>query len=251
MDTQQFLAEVLEAHGGRDRWQSVKVIEASLSSGGFAFATHCQPSALRGLQVSIEPHEQRVAFRHFGGPGWSGVWSPSYVALHDAEARMVCERHAPRDQFRRFVKNVVWDKLDILYFAGYALWNYLSFPFLLAGPGVAVSLTEARDARSGPQLAASFPPSIATHSPRQVFHFDQRRHLVRHDYTADVIGGWATAANCILASEEVGGLRFYTRRKVYPRMGPRQTVLPLPLLVWIEIDDIAVSFAAPHGRDTA
>ncbi len=63
--------------------------------------------------------------------------------------------------------------------------------------------------------------------------------LLRHDYTADVIGGWATAANRRLASEVVDGLRFYTRRLVTPRFGDHP-VLPGPTLVWIELDDIRV-----------
>ena len=60
--------------------------------------------------------------------------------------------------------------------------------------------------------------------------------LRRHDYTADVIGGWATAANRCLASEVVDDLRFYTRRLVTPRFGDH-LVLPGPTLVWIELDD--------------
>ena len=63
--------------------------------------------------------------------------------------------------------------------------------------------------------------------------------LLRHDYTADVIGGWATAANRCLASAVVDGLRFYTRRLVTPRFGDH-VVLPGPTLVWIELDDIRV-----------
>jgi hypothetical protein len=71
----------------------------------------------------------------------------------------------------------------------------------------------------------------------QSFHVDASGLLTRHDYTADVIGKWANAANFCLASEIVDGVRFYTRRRVLPRFGT-QTVLPFPTLVWIEIDAI-------------
>ena len=54
-----------------------------------------------------------------------------------------------------------------------------------------------------------------------------------------MIGAYATAANFCLASVEVGGLRFYTRRKVYPRLGPG-AVVRFPTLVGIEIDDVQV-----------
>lgn len=80
---------------------------------------------------------------------------------------------------------------------------------------------------------------MPTHSALQTFHVDAAGLLLRHDYTADVIGGWATAANRCLASAVVDGLRFYTRRLVTPRFGDH-LVLPGPTLVWIELDDIRV-----------
>lgn len=244
MSAQQLLDDVIAAHGGRERWKSVTAIEASLSSGGFAFTSHCQPTALRSLEICVTPHERQVVFGNFGRPGWSGHFAPDLVAIRDGEGRLVGERNEPRKNFRKPIKNVVWDKLDILYFAGYAIWNYFSFPYLLEEPGAAVSLPTAADTGRGDRLVVDFAPTVPTHSPRQLFHFDEDLLLTRHDYTADVIGGWATAANCILGSEVVSGLRFYTRRKVFPRMGRRQTLLPLPLLVWIEIDDLAVTFDA-------
>jgi hypothetical protein len=64
---------------------------------------------------------------------------------------------------------------------------------------------------------------------------------------ADVIGRWAAAANFCVASAEAGGLSFYSRRRVFPRLGAN-TVLPVPTLVWIEIDDLrVVSKAEPVG----
>lgn len=243
MSPESLFEEVLAAHGGRERWRTVAAIELGISAAGFAFASHGQSSALRGLKARVLPHARRVEFRDYCRPGWSGDWSPQHVAIRNGDGAIVCERQDPRAQFGRFAKNFVWDKLDILYFAGYALWNYLSFPFILAEPGVKLAAPGSADPGSGLRLAAEFPAAIPTHSARQLFHFDENRWLTRHDYTADVIGRWATAANCVLASEVVDGLRFYTRRKVYPRMGPRQTVLPFPLLVNIEIDDLAVRFA--------
>ena len=60
-------------------------------------------------------------------------------------------------------------------FAGYALWNYLSFPFFLDEPGVVVTETGAREALS---LDAVFDPSFPTHSATQSF-----RRLVENTTT--------------------------------------------------------------------
>ncbi len=231
MNSNPLLEQVLEAHGGRARWQSLDTIEADFSSGGLAFSLHLQPWTLQGLKISVQPHARRVVLRDFVHPGWSGVWTPNRVQILDDHGVVVAQRLDPRIAFSRIDKQVRWNKLDILYFAGYALWNYLSFPFILESPGVTLGNTDSRE------LRARFDSSVPTHSEVQSFHVDPSGLLTRHDYTADVIGKWANAANFCLASELVDGLRFYTRRRVLPRFGT-QTVLPFPTLVWIEIDAI-------------
>lgn len=238
MKSSDLLEEVLEAHGGRTRWQSLDTIEAELSSGGLAFSLHLQPWALQDLKISVQPHARRVVLRDFVHPGWTGVWTPDLVQLLDAHGIEVAQRQNPRASFSRIDRQVRWDKLDILYFAGYALWNYLSFPFILEAPGVSLS----ESGTNTRVLRARFDASVPSHSEMQSFHIDTSGQLTRHDYTADVIGKWANAANFCLASEVVEGLRFYTRRRVLPRFGT-QTVLPFPTLVWIEINAIRLILA--------
>jgi hypothetical protein len=227
--------QVIEAHGGRARWQALESIEACFSSGGLAFTLHMQPFALQGLRVSMQPHARRVVLHDFCHPGWSGVWTPDRVEILDRDGKPVSMREHPRQSFSRLSRQVRWDKLDILYFAGYALWNYLGFPFILESPGVSIQAAEAG------RLVTRFDAGVPTHSALQVFHVDDAGLLTRHDYTADVIGSWANAANFCRASEVVDGLRFYTRRRVFPRLG-EDVVLPLPTLVWIEIDAIRLVF---------
>ncbi|MBV8103832.1 MAG: hypothetical protein JO223_04260 [Hyphomicrobiales bacterium] len=234
----ELLEDTIEAHGGRDRWRAVRAIEFALSSGGFAFLSRGQPSALKKLKVALRPHERLVLLGDFPYSGWQGAWTPDCVEVRGPEGALKAERADPRRHFRGPLNQVYWDKLDILYFAGYALWNYLSFPFLLEEPGVVV--TEAGASGASPRLAAVFDPSFPTHSARQSFHLDASRRLVRHDYRADVIGAYATAAHFCEESVEVDGLRIYTRRKVYPRLGPAETVVRFPTLVWIAIDDVRV-----------
>lgn len=235
MRTADLFEKVIEVHGGRDRWKAVNVIEVSFSSGGLAFASHLQPFALRDLKISLMPHSRQMAMNGYCHPEWCGIWTPTYVQIMDGDDSLVAERCNPRESFSRIDKQFRWDKLDLLYFAGYALWNYLCFPFILDENGVTV--IESDDNSKLRRLIAKFDARVPTHSATQTFHVDESGLLFRHDYTANVIGHWATAANYCLASERVGGLRFYTRRQVRPRFG-QHVVLPFPTLVWIEIDDI-------------
>lgn len=248
MATPPLLDTVLSVHGGRTHWMLVDRIEGALSSGGLAFALHGQAHALRGLRVVVWPHAVRVELRDYVRPGWTGVWTRQHVALHDERGTVQRERLQPRASFERWSRQVHWDALDMLYFAGYALWNYLSFPFVLAQPGVTVTVAPVRPGGAATvRLDARFDPDIPTHSPQQRFWLDAQGYLLRHDYTADVIGRLATAAHLCQAAESVSGLRFYTRRRVVPRFGQR-LVLPGPTLVWIELDALRVirrSFSVP------
>ncbi|MBL8490903.1 MAG: hypothetical protein JNM82_09005 [Rhodocyclaceae bacterium] len=233
------LGQALAAHGGLEAWRRVERIEAALSSGGLAFAMHGQGSALLGLRACVHPHRRRVELAGYTGHGRTGHWTPDRVTIRDAGGNALADRDFPRRSFDRLGRLVRWDAPDMLYFAGYALWNYLSFPFLLAEPGVVVAEAPPLPGAGNGRLVVDFPGDFPTHSRRQVFHLDDAGRLLRHDYTADVIGPFATAANLCLAGEAVDGLRFYTRRRVVPRFGDN-LLLPGPTLVWIEIDDLRV-----------
>ena len=66
------------------------------------------------------------------------------------------------------------------------------------------------------RLEVTFPPGLDTHRREQSFYFDERRFLRRHDYIAEVIGGWAHGGHLCAEHVEAGGLVFPTRRRVKP-----------------------------------
>lgn len=88
---------------------------------------------------------------------------------------------------------------------------------------------------AGRRLRATLPPELPTHSCKQTFHLGQDGRITRIDYTAEVFGPWALAANHCLVHERIDGLLFATRRRVVPRG------LPGPPLVTISIDDITLN----------
>jgi len=120
------------------------------------------------------------------------------------------------------------------YFANYAFWNYFTLPALLISD-------EVQWRESGPGvLDAAFPASIPTHCPQQRFHFDTDTGLLRqHDYTANVIGGFARAAHVIESHATQDGLCFPSHRRVTPR-GPRGRPLAGPTLIAIMVHDYRV-----------
>lgn len=92
------------------------------------------------------------------------------------------------------------------YFANYAFWNYLTLPALLMNPEI--YWTE----RAPGILDVDFPRHIPTHSPRQTFFFAAETGLLKqHNYTAEVIGKWATAAHVIHGHTTQNGLAYPNR----------------------------------------
>lgn len=162
-----------------------------------------------------------------------------------ANGATVEERADPRSLFfgrSGLRRNLRWDALDTAYFAGYAMWNYLATPLLLTREGVEVREGEPWSAPGGERwrrLDATFPEPLHTHSRQQTFWFGPDGLLRRHDYTAEVVGGWAKAGHLVSDHREFDGLVFPTRRRVKPR-GPANRTLPGPTLVWLDLDEIEV-----------
>lgn len=220
------LDEAIAAHGGGERFAELEELGIRLRCGGVAMATRGQPRALSRIDARVRLHEPQVRFLDWPEPGQTGVLD-GWRSRIERGGEIEREREGRRKRLR-------WDHLDVLHFAGYALWNYTTAPFLLARPGFRVRELEGR------RLEVTFPPQIPTHSERQVFHLDREGRIARLDYTAEVFGRWARAANLCLAYEELEGLVVPVRRRVVPR-GPRDVPLPGPTLVSIAIDEVIAS----------
>jgi hypothetical protein len=219
--------EVLEAHGGAAAWDAVGEVEADLRSGGFALASKLVAGPFRRYTAGVSFDRPRTVIEPYPEPGSRGVFEGDRVLIESEGGQVLAERSDPRRLFPGVRRRIRWDRLDALYFAGYALWNYLTTPRLLTLPGI--DLRE-----EGRVLHAVFPEAIPTHSREQAFHVDGRGLIVRHDYTAEVFGGWARAKHASSEHQTFDGLVFPTRRRVTPR-GAR-----FPTLVWIDVDGVRV-----------
>lgn len=238
------LEEVLEAHGGVERWSTTKRITARERVGGLLPRTRMPGNRFADAKVTVDVDERRVSFDPFPGPGRIGVFEPGQVRIETADGEVLESRIDPRRSFSGLAglrRNLRWDALDAAYFAGYAMWNYLTTPLLLTRQGVEVREGGPWRESGEPwrRLEVSFAPGLDTHSARQTFYVDAGGLIRRHDYTAEVVSGWARAAHYVDGHREFDGLVFPTRRRVVPR-GRRNRSLRGPTLVWIELDEVSV-----------
>jgi hypothetical protein len=238
------LDEVLEAHGGLERWRAARTVRARVRSGGLLLRTRVPGNRFADYRLTVEVDQPRAVIDPFPMDGQRGIFERGRVRVETESGDLVASRDNPRAAFfgrAGLRRNLRWDALDSTYFAGYAMWNYLTMPLLLTREGVEVSEGDAweEEGESWRRLEASFPETVETHSRRQTLYFDAQGLLRRHDYVAEVVGRWARAAHYCVDHAQAGGLVFATRRWVRP-IRPGNQSLPFPTMVSLALSELQV-----------
>ncbi|RWA56403.1 hypothetical protein AU476_03480 [Cupriavidus sp. UYMSc13B] len=210
--------EVLEAHGGIERWNRFSQVTATIVTGGGLWAMKglVQDSAPRTMTVAL--HEQRASVTPFGESNWRTAFEPGRIAIETTSGEMVKELKDPRRSFDGHVIDSPWNPLQRAYFNGYALWTYLTTPFLITLPGFDV--TEIEPWREGSEtwrgLRVRFPANIESHCELQDFYFGEDGLVRRHDYHVDIAGGFA-AAQYLSDHITADGIVLPSQRRAYMR----------------------------------
>ncbi len=210
------LEYVLAEHGGRERWQSVRTLEVHVSVGGGMWQLKGWAGALADARFSIDAQTQHVEFTRATEPDRRSIYEPGRTATVTEGGELVEQRESPRDAFNGHVRATPWDAQQLIYFAGYAMWTYLTTPFLLVLPGVRTDEIEpwSGEGEVWRRLKVVFPSSIHSHSREQTFYFDSSGLLRRQDYSVDIMGG-TSSAHYASDHERFSGLIFPTRRRVF------------------------------------
>jgi hypothetical protein len=235
------LAQVLHAHGGLENWRKVVSVEARLTLSGSLFEIKGHPNGLRTVLMRVDVRRPKTTIVPFPVRGKRGVFESGRVYLQADNGDPVSELKDPRSAYEGHVLSTPWNDLQYLYFVGYAFWNYLTTPFLLAADGVAVEEIEPwrEHNQTWRVLEATFDESIDTHCAQQRFYFDDNGMLARLDYFADVAKG--TAAHYCYDSRPFDGFVFPTHRRVVRREADGQSVLTGRSGVWIELESVVVN----------
>jgi hypothetical protein len=225
-DARLLVEKAATAHGGFNRWRSVRSIRLPFAAASGMLL------ALKGYgrtfsaprEYEVRPHERTTIFHGYPDEEHQGRFVDGAVSIESLRDSGRIESLHHRDSFRGCSRNRRWTHLDALYFFGYALWHYHVVPFTLG------------DARFVRRLGRSpvpmgieveFAAEVHTHCRRQRFFFGRDGRIVRHDYVAEVIGRWARGCHFWEAYESVGGLQIARRRRVVARVLGR----PTPLIV--------------------
>jgi len=236
------LEKVWQAHGGLHRWQKVKAIKTVFRAGGWLFRLKGGGRALSKTEIKIFPDQSYAKLTPYPSQGFQGGLYREKVWIENIRGETVAERIDPASYFKKFRRKFRWDKLDTLYFSAYAMWNYLTLPFLLANPELTGKELEPCmvDGERWHRLKVEFPSHIPTHCPEQILFFDDKGFLRRHDYTALAVGKWAKACHYSWNHREFDGLVFPTTRRVWPRF--KNKPFKGFVLVALDIEKVEVEY---------
>jgi hypothetical protein len=225
----------IAAHGGLDRWNAFRTVSLDLSVGGALWDSKGQTGLFANASYEADIHMQRATLGRFGAADRRVQFTPDRLVLETERGDVLEIRDNPRAAFAGHTDQTPWDPLHAAYFDGYALWTYLTQPFLYRYPGFLATEIEPweEDGEVWRRLKVRFPDSIASHTREQVSYFGPDGLLRRHDYAVDVLGG-ATGAHYIGDYRDRGGIMVPHRRRVYP-LGADNHKIPEPVLIAIDI----------------
>jgi hypothetical protein len=232
------LDEAMAAHGGLDRWARTRRVTLELHLSGHILALKCRSPLTRWLECTVDTQRVHAVLQPFPREGLLGVFDADHLRIQTATGRVVAERRIERDRDGRVPRHLVWRDLDLLYFLGYALWNYTVTPYVFTWTGFECHEGAAFREPHGSTwrtLHVRFPADVPTHCREQTFYFDDRGLLRRCDYTADVFGRIARGAHLCEDHLSFGGLIFPTHRVAYPRRAAGTPVRAMTVMEgWLE-----------------
>ena len=234
---------LIASHGDIERWRSLSTLTAQVKAGGALWGLKGQAGVLDSYTATMDIHRQFSIHSPFGGQNFRSVYTPERVALETLQGEAVQERLAPRDSFADHVLATPWDRLHAAYFAGYAMWNYLTEPFVFTGPGFEFEELEPwrESGETWRRLQVTFPERITTHGRVQTYYIDGKGLIRRHDYHPDVLGpSDRPSAHYSWDHKEFDGFLFPTKRAVYLTDENGQKIAE-PVIVSIQLDDIRIS----------
>jgi hypothetical protein len=232
----QLAAEVIDAHGGLDRWKRHKRLTGHLIQGGALWQLKGQGGLLDDTSVTVALDEIHASHAPFGTIAARSDYRPERVALLDDAGAVVEALDQPRASFAGHTLETPWTAPQLAYFAGCAMWTYFNMPFLLAWDGVETEELDPweEDGARWRRLRVELPPSIVSHSSVQTLYIREDGLLARHDYDVEIAGG-TPGAHYLSDYVTVDGIQLPTRRRIYPRQPDNQRMAE-PLVVSIDID---------------
>ena len=87
---------VIDAHGGIERWNKVKAIEADMAITGAMWVRKGWPDALKNVHVTADTKTQWISYRPFISEGMCSVCTPDRTLIETQDGKPIKDRKNPR-----------------------------------------------------------------------------------------------------------------------------------------------------------
>ncbi len=230
----------VNAHGGLERWNRVRSIQAAASITGAIWFLKGQGDYLKDVVMTVNTRRERVV-TEFPGKDKRFIFEPQRTLMEKMDGTLIHGRDNPKASFEGHRRETPWDDIHVAYFQGEALWTYLNTPFLYTRDGFATEEIASInvEAETWRRLKITFPDYIKSHTREQISCFGPDGLLRRHDYTVDILGG-ATGLNYASEYVDVDGIIIPTKRRIFAYEGNYE-IVPEPCLVRIDMGGIILS----------
>ena len=231
------LHTVLEANGGLDNWRKVTSLDVNVSLKGGLFTLKGYPDGMPNVVMHVDTRKPGLQTSPYPGPGRRGHYTAERVWIEDLEGRVLEERADFHRRLHAQQPTDPWDQLDRLAFVSYAMWEYLTVPFVLADPDFVVEEIASRKEYEEPwrTLRVVFPERIPTHSREQFFYVDEDYLLRRFDFEAV-----ASAAHYCFDYAMFDGLMFPTLHRIIAKQR-ENSLFKSSTGVLIDVADIRIT----------
>ena len=236
------LSSVIEAAGGLERFNKISAFSVQIHRTGsfFALKGYTWPAHPRAYISTKTP---RVTFHNFGGKNDSHdlrwIWTPQRIWKETPDGTVIESQDDPgKTLFEGHDLRTPWDDLHVLYFSGYALWNYFMAPFYFTWREIKTKELEPVDyhGQKWRVLEVTYPDDFPTHCRTQEYFFDDAFHLRRLNYSVEIAPGGIAKHYCF-DERMVSGVLVPHLRRVVTEKG---TFEGNPSAVLINFEDLKV-----------
>lgn len=228
------LDDVIDSSGGTALWKKLSRFTLHLSIGGTLFAESGHHDYFKDVIGEGSLKVESVRFTGIARGERYASFRPDVVTIETLDGKPLGTWSDPGRAFLHTNMQALTNELNLIFFCGVTVWNYIATPLLLVHPNVIVEeLPPWRDGgETWRRLRAQFPPSLITLASEQVFYFDERAFQRRNDH--DLLG--MKVAHHSWAHQKFGGIVMPTLRRTQIRKLDG-TVSAKPVLIDVEIFD--------------
>ena len=223
-------ARAVKAYGGEAVWKDATTVESTVTVGGLLFqlkGAGIPPHA----KITVDVRRPHTVIDPVDDSGDTGVLDGFSVMIVAPSGKVLEQRADAREHLQNASISTKWDRLNLVYFLGYAFWGYYTLPYQLLRSDI--EWTELHDGL----LQADYGTNLPVHSRIQRFWFDKNSGLLRrNDYTPVAAARDARAANVVFEHGVSNDIPYTSKRRVKISLGQYGWVLPFPDFITIDVE---------------